>query len=206
MLSFWHHVISYSSYMTIYSINMQHFICTQNYWKGNKGLNQRLVQNILKIKAIQQHNLNSVTSNFGQATARAESRRTASLYLAPIICLQHNSIVRWNCNPKLLSQNRIPLPAPCVNIALSSRVRASFVWINIENGEQGKSLINMPEWSNTYGPDCTLGSWCFIANTQAMGKFYTLHIVHWFFFSFCFPFFPFSFLAFSFLSYGIHFS
>ena len=64
------------------------------------------------------------------------------------------SIVRWNHNPKLLSQNRIPLPTPRLNVALNSGVRASMVWINIENGERGKSLINTPGWSNTFGPDC----------------------------------------------------
>ena len=28
------------------------------------------------------------------------------------------------------------------------------MWINIENGERGKSLVIMPQWSNTLGLDC----------------------------------------------------
>ena len=55
--------------------------------------------------------------------------------------------------PNSLSQNRIPLPTPCHNVALNSGVRATIVWINIENGEWGKSLINTPEWYNTFDPD-----------------------------------------------------
>ena len=41
-----------------------------------------------------------------------------------------------------------------MNVALNSGVRANIVWNNIENRKQEKSLINTPEWSNTFGPDC----------------------------------------------------
>ena len=33
------------------------------------------------------------------------------------------------------------------------------MWINIENGERGKSLVITPQWSNTFGPDCSLQCW-----------------------------------------------
>ena len=46
-------------------------------------------------------------------------------------------------------------PQSCPDVAHNSGVHTSMVWINIENGEQGKSLINTPEWSNTFGSDCS---------------------------------------------------
>ena len=51
---------------------------------------------------------------------------------------------------------QFPLPTPCFNVALNGDVRASTIWINIENGERGKSLVITPQWSNTFGPDCSL--------------------------------------------------
>ena len=51
----------------------------------------------------------------------------------------------------LVSEMEFPLTFPA---SMFSKVRASTVWINTENGERGKSLINTPEWSNTFGPDC----------------------------------------------------
>ena len=74
----------------------------------------------------------------------------------PFTALKWNICPFWDgiVIPSSLSQNWIPLPTPCLNVALNNGVRACIVWINIENGEQGKSLINMPEWSNTFGPDC----------------------------------------------------
>ena len=39
----------------------------------------------------------------------------------------------------------------CLNVVLNSRVCASTVWINIENEERWKSLINTPVLSNTFG-------------------------------------------------------
>ena len=50
--------------------------------------------------------------------------------------------------PNSLSQSFYP----CFNVALC----ASILWINIVNGERGKALINMPEWPNTYGHDCSI--------------------------------------------------
>ena len=38
-----------------------------------------------------------------------------------------------------------PFPTPCLNVALNSSIHASIVWINTENGEWGKSPVNMPE-------------------------------------------------------------
>ena len=58
--------------------------------------------------------------------------------------------------PQFLYPNAIPLPTPCFNVALNSGVRASSIWINIENGERGKSLVITLQWSNTFGPDCSL--------------------------------------------------
>ena len=49
-----------------------------------------------------------------------------------------------------------PPPNPCLNVALNSGLT---VWINIENGG-GKSLMNMPEWSNIFCPDCSLPVLC----------------------------------------------
>ena len=57
--------------------------------------------------------------------------------------------------PILLFRKTIP-PTPCFNVALNSGVRASTIWINIENGERGKSLVITPQWSNTFGPDCSI--------------------------------------------------
>ena len=48
------------------------------------------------------------------------------------------------------------LPTPCFKVELNSGVRVSTMWINIENGERGKSLVITPQWSNTFGPDCRL--------------------------------------------------
>ena len=57
--------------------------------------------------------------------------------------------------PNPCIQIQFPLPTPCFNVALNSGVRAGTIWINIENGERGKSLVIMPQWSNTFGPDCS---------------------------------------------------
>ena len=51
-------------------------------------------------------------------------------------------------------QMQFSLPTPCFNVALNSKVRASTMWINIKNGDWGKSLVITPQWSNTFGPDC----------------------------------------------------
>ena len=58
-----------------------------------------------------------------------------------------------------LTSIKFPLTTPCLNAALHSGVHASMVlvWINIENGEQEKSLMNMPKWSYIFDPDCRLG-------------------------------------------------
>ena len=58
--------------------------------------------------------------------------------------------------PQFLYPNAIPLPPPRFNVALNSEIRASTIWINIENGERGKSLVITPQWSNTFGPDYSL--------------------------------------------------
>ena len=50
---------------------------------------------------------------------------------------------------------QFPLPTTCFNVALNSGVCAITIWINIENGERGKSLVITPQWSNTFGPDCS---------------------------------------------------
>ena len=54
--------------------------------------------------------------------------------------------------PQFLYRNAILLPTPCFNVALNSGVRASTMWINIENGERGKSLVITAQWANTFGP------------------------------------------------------
>ena len=71
--------------------------------------------------------------------------------LTLIFCLCSSGIV--TSNPCIHMQ--FPLPTPCFNVALNSGVRASTIWINIENGERGKSLVITPQWSNTFGPDCS---------------------------------------------------
>ena len=48
-----------------------------------------------------------------------------------------------------------PLTTPVPVLCFIGGAHAGMVWINIENGELGKSLINTPEWSNTFGPDCS---------------------------------------------------
>ena len=70
--------------------------------------------------------------------------------LTLIFCLFSSGIV----TPNPCIQIQFPLPTPCFNVALNSGVRASTIWINIENGERGKSLVITPQWSNTFGPDC----------------------------------------------------
>ena len=70
--------------------------------------------------------------------------------LTLIFCLFSSGI--FTPNPCI--QMQFPLPTPCFNVALNSGVRASTIWINIENGERGKSLVITPQWSNTFGPDC----------------------------------------------------
>ena len=72
--------------------------------------------------------------------------------LTLISCLFSNGIV----TPNPCIQMQFPLPTPCFNVALNSGVRASTIWINIENGERGKSLVITPQWSNTFGPDCSI--------------------------------------------------
>ena len=57
--------------------------------------------------------------------------------------------------PNSCIQMQFSLPTPCFNVALNSGVRASMMWINIENGEWGKSLVITLQWSNTFGPDCS---------------------------------------------------
>ena len=49
-----------------------------------------------------------------------------------------------NLNPKLFVSK---LNAPCLNVALNIGVHARRVWINIESGEWGKSLMIMFFWS-----------------------------------------------------------
>ena len=71
--------------------------------------------------------------------------------LTLIFCLFSSGIV----TPNPCIQMQFPLPTPCFNVALTSGVRASTIWINIENGERGKSLVITPQWSNTFGPDCS---------------------------------------------------
>ena len=71
--------------------------------------------------------------------------------LTLIFCLFSSGIV----TPNPCIQMQFPLPTPCFNVALNSGVRASVIWINIENGERGKSLAITPQWSNTFGPDCS---------------------------------------------------
>ena len=71
--------------------------------------------------------------------------------LTLIFCLFSSGIV----TPNPCIQMQFPLPTPCFNVALNSGVRASAIWINIENGERGKSLVITPQWSNTFGPDCS---------------------------------------------------
>ena len=70
--------------------------------------------------------------------------------LTLISCLFSSGIV----TPSPCIQMQFPLPTPCFNVALNSGVRASTIWINIENGERGKSSVITPQWSNTFGPDC----------------------------------------------------
>ena len=70
--------------------------------------------------------------------------------LTLIFCLFSDGII----TPNSCIQMRFPLPTPCFNVALNSGVRTSTIWINIENGEWGKSLVIMPQWSNTFGPHC----------------------------------------------------
>ena len=70
--------------------------------------------------------------------------------LTLIFCLFSDGIV----TPNSCIQMQFPLPIPCFNVALNSGVCASSIWINIENGERGKSLVITPQWSNTFGPDC----------------------------------------------------
>ena len=71
--------------------------------------------------------------------------------LTLIFCLFSSGIV----TPNPCIQIQFPLPTPCFNVVLNSGVRASTTWINIENGERGKSLVITPQWSNTFGPDCS---------------------------------------------------
>ena len=72
------------------------------------------------------------------------------------------SLVRWNHNPNSCLKIEFPFPTPCLNVALNSRVRTSMVWINIENRERGTSLINMSEWSNTFGRYCRTGNFLIV--------------------------------------------
>ena len=66
-------------------------------------------------------------------------------------CPLWNEIVIINS----LSKNKIP-PSPLVSMLCSTVASCvTIVWINIEIGEQGKSPINTPEWSNTSDPDCS---------------------------------------------------
>ena len=74
--------------------------------------------------------------------------------LTLIFCLFSSGIV----TPNPCIQMQFPLPTPCFNVALNSRVHASTIWINIENGERGKSFVITPQWSNTFGPDCRFAS------------------------------------------------
>ena len=84
---------------------------------------------------------------------------------------QFRALVRWNRYLKPLSQKMLfPLTTPCFNVALNSGVCASTMWINTENGERGKSLINPPEWSNTFGPDYTIN----FMHTLHLGRHPTL--------------------------------
>ena len=64
-------------------------------------------------------------------------------------------IFRWNCYPQFLYPNAIPPSHPLFQCCTQRGVCASTMWINIENGERGKSLVITPQWSNTFGPDCS---------------------------------------------------
>ena len=68
-----------------------------------------------------------------------------------ILCRLWDGIVISN---PFVSKMELSLTTPCLNVALNSGVYAGTVWVNIENGELGKSLINAPECSNTFGPNC----------------------------------------------------
>ena len=70
--------------------------------------------------------------------------------LTLIFCQFSDGII----TPNSFIQMQFPLPTPCFNVALNGGVRASTISINIENGKLGKSLVIMPQWSNTFGPDC----------------------------------------------------
>ena len=83
--------------------------------------------------------------------------------LTLIFCRFSDGII----TPNSCIQMQFPLPTPCLNVALNKGVRASTIWINIENGEWGKSLVITPQWSNTFGPDCRLHLvvWIEVINT-----------------------------------------
>ena len=80
-----------------------------------------------------------------ETTIRAKSRWTAYLFL------DHSSVYSTNIDfcpfsdrivtPNSCIQMQFSLPTPCFNAALNRGVRASMIWINIENGERGKSLV-----------------------------------------------------------------
>ena len=96
-----------------------------------------------------------------QTTIRAKSCWTASLFFSfihpfTVLILIFLPIFRWNRYPDSCIQMQFSLPTPCFNVALNIGVRASTMSINIENGEPGNSLVITPQWSNTFGPDCSL--------------------------------------------------
>ena len=78
-----------------------------------------------------------------------QTQKWRALYMHP-----RQWVVLWRHTPNPCIQMQFPLPTPCFNVAINSGVRASTIWINIENGERGKSLVTTPQWSYTFGPDC----------------------------------------------------
>ena len=81
----------------------------------------------------------------------------SSIHLFTALKWSFLSIVRWNCNSKPLSQNRIPPSHPLFQCCAQQWCPCQY-----ENEGRGKSLVNMPEWSNTFSSDCrlcTVSSW-----------------------------------------------
>ena len=95
-------------------------------------------------------------TSFRWSTIKAKSRRTISLFS---VRLQHKNYFFYPLWDGIVMTNyclkiyNIPLPTHCLNVALNSGVCAIKVWINFENKEWRKSLINTLEWFDTFGPD-----------------------------------------------------
>ena len=96
------------------------------------------------------HNLNQ-----GQ---KLLDRLSLFIFIHPFTVLKQSflSIVRWSRNTKLLSQYRIP-PSHHLSQGCAQQWRPCQYSVDQHcKWGAGKSLINMPEWFNTFDPDYML--------------------------------------------------